>query len=230
MEKSHRKLHNPKSHAPAVYIPCWLIQVPSTLLSYAAKILYGRLSQWSTSKCTVHRSLKQLSQEIGMNKRSLEKILKELKEVGLIGTYQAESGGVNHYEFYDHPWMYEQINEHLVYQESYPQAAPANPVPPRESAGTPHADLRVPPRESAIPKIEEIKENKNKSFCNDQKKTKSDWKEENAKTHVFADSMNNAVKSQEQMSCEARHIEKHEEIKKTRMPEELRSFIKQLRC
>ena len=137
MSQQERKLHNPKSHAPAVYIPCWLIQVSSTLLSYAAKIVYGRLSQWSTTKCTVHRSLDQLSQEIGMNRRSLERILKELRNVDLIGTYQAEAGGVNHYQFYDHPWMHAPINEHLVYHESYPQAHPAKVVPPRESADTP---------------------------------------------------------------------------------------------
>lgn len=230
MSQPERKLHNPKSHAPAVYIPCWLIQVASTLLSYAAKIVYGRLSQWSTTKCTVHRSLDQLSQEIGMNRRSLERILKELRDVGLIGTYQAEAGGVNHYQFYYHPWMHEPINEHLVYHESYLQAAPAKVVPPRESAGTPPATLRVPTRESAEPKIREIKVNKNKSFCaNAQKKPKSDWKEENAKPHEFADSMNNKVQSQKQMDNEAKHIEEHEAIKRAPMPPELRSLVQNMK-
>lgn len=227
MSNTPRKLHNPKSHAPAVYIPCWLIQVPSELLSYAAKIVYGRLSQWSTGKCTVHRSLDQLSQEIGMNKRSLERILKELKDVELIGTYQVEAGGVNHYEFYDHPWMYETINEHLVYQESYPQPPPANVVPPRETAGTPPANLRGGTRKSAVPKIEKIKINKNKSFCEaDQKQSnsqsKSDWAAENAKVHDFAESKN-------QMAREAKHIEEHEAIKRAPIPEEFRDLMKKLR-
>lgn len=214
MQKMKRKLHNPKSHAPAVYIPCWLIQVSSSLLSYAAKIVYGRLSQWSTTKCTVHRSLKQLSQEIGMNKRTLEKILKELKDVELLGTYQSKSGGVNHYEFYDHPWMHEPINENLLYHESYPQT-------PREDAGTPPANMRVPPRKSAVPKIEEIKIN-NKSFYSDQKKSKSDWRKENSQVHDFAKSKNQIVQ-------EKKYIKKYENIKRERMPENLRNFIKDLK-
>lgn len=155
-----KKLHNPKSHSPAVYIPCWLIQIPSNLLSHAAKILYGRLSQWSTSKCTVHRTVDQLRQETGMNKSSLERTLKELRNVGLIGTYQAEAGGVNHYKFYEHPWMHEPINHHLSYQESYPQAPSNLMVPTVTSDGTPPSKVTVPPVRCDGPKVKEIKKNK----------------------------------------------------------------------
>lgn len=102
-----KKLHNPKSHAPAVYIPCWLIQVPSSKLSYHAKLIYGRLSQWSTTKGTVTRSIHQLSVELGMNKNTVERGLKELRDVELISTYKKSSGGQNYYKFYEHEWMYE---------------------------------------------------------------------------------------------------------------------------
>jgi hypothetical protein len=238
MEKVQRKLHNPKSHAPAVYIPCWLIQVPSSLLSYAAKILYGRLSQWSTTKCTVHRSIWQLSKETGMSPRSVQRIIKELKETGLIGAYQAETGGVNHYLFYDHPWMHEPINEHLVYHESYPQPPTSDLVPPPKLDVTPTSDLVPPPTKSGVPKIEEIKVNNNKSFCasaqkkpnsNDNSKSKSAWQEENAKKHDFAQVMDITAQSKEQMDRETKHIEENNSAKRTRMPDALRAIVQNMK-
>lgn len=113
-----KKLHNPKSHAPAVYIPCWLIQVHHNNLSYAAKILYGRLSQWSNATGKVYRTVQQLSNEIGAEKRQVDRYIKELKYVGLIGTFHPKKGGVSHFEFYDHEWMHEPINEQLSYSEN----------------------------------------------------------------------------------------------------------------
>lgn len=112
-----KKLHNPKAHAPAVYIPCWLIQVPNKLLSHAAKMLYGRLAQWSNTKGKVYRSVPQLAKEIGTERRQVDRYIKELKDAGLIGTFHPQKGGVNHFEFYDHSWMYEPINEQLSYEE-----------------------------------------------------------------------------------------------------------------
>lgn len=112
-----KRLHNPKSHAPAVYIPCWLIQIPVTLLSHGAKLVYGRLSQWCNETGHSHRSAPQLSQELGMCISSIKKFQKELRDVGLIGTYHPQVGGMNHFEFYDHPWMHEPINEHLSYKQ-----------------------------------------------------------------------------------------------------------------
>jgi hypothetical protein len=140
------KLYNPKSHTPAVYIPCWLIQVPTSLLSNNAKIFYGRLAQWSSATGIIYRSLNQLSKELGTPARTLERPLKELKECGLIGTYHSQAGGVNYYAFYDHPWMHEPIVDELVYkQDPIPDEndPPTNlSVPPRKCAGTPPADLR----------------------------------------------------------------------------------------
>jgi len=128
-------LHNPKSHAPAVYIPCWLIQVPSSQLSHGAKILYGRLAQWSNSGGIVFRSCLQLSEELGMGISSVERRIKELKDVGLIGTYHPKAGGLNHYEFYNHPWMNESIKKELCYEPFDPPSEVT--VPPVRSDGTP---------------------------------------------------------------------------------------------
>ena len=146
-----KKLHNPKSHAPAVYIPCWLIQVPLKSLSHGAKLLYGRLSQWANEKGDVFRSVVNLSIEIGVGYRSIEDYIKELKECGLIDTYRNEQGGINHFVFYDHPWMYEQIKEQLVYK--------LDKIPPTESCGT-------PPQNPVVINKKEIKEIKNKNTPN----------------------------------------------------------------
>jgi len=70
------KLHNPKSHSPALYIACWLSQVPVKLLSDGAKLTYGRLSQWSNESGIVYRSAKQLGQELGKSEGSIEKVFK----------------------------------------------------------------------------------------------------------------------------------------------------------
>lgn len=150
-----RPSYNPKAHSPAVYIPCWLIQVPSDKLSYAAKMLYGRLAQWSSSKGTVHRSVNQLSEELGMHPRGVERTLKELRDVKLICTYRIDHGGVNHYQFLEHEWMHVQINDNLEYKNSS--------TPPDKSVGTPPTNLSVPPDKSVGAKIKEIKVNK-KSF------------------------------------------------------------------
>lgn len=139
-----KKIHNPKSFAPAVYIPCWLIQVPIKLLSHAAKMLYGRLSQWANENGTVYRTIGQLSEELGTCRSSIEKHIKELKDMGLIGTYQQQNGGINHYEFYDHEWMHEPIKEQLVYKSDRNDPPYDNTVPPVRSYGTPpydHTDI-----------------------------------------------------------------------------------------
>lgn len=151
--KNNKKIHNPKSQAPAVYIPCWLIQVPNNLLSYAAKILYGRLSQWSNEKGEVYRSYNQLAQEIGSSKRSINEYLRELREVGLIETFQPQAGGLNHFVFYDHPWMYEKLNEFLCYK-SQPDPEQNLALPRAESCSTPEQNLAS----INIKEIKEIKE------------------------------------------------------------------------
>ena len=132
-----RKLHNPKSHAPAVYIPCWLIQVSVKKLTLGAKMTYGRLSQWANATGQVYRSARQLAEELGCSYRSIEEYLKELRKVELIGTYHPQAGGVNHFEFYDHPWMHEPIKEQLTYKDDKFTPPHDSVVPSTLSCGTP---------------------------------------------------------------------------------------------
>jgi hypothetical protein len=151
MSKNGKELYNPKSVAPSVFIPSWLIQVSTRKISNNAKMLYGRLSQWSNEKGHVHRSSSQLSKELGATVRNIERHLKELRDLNLIGTYQAEAGGVNHFEFYKHPWMNEPITKELCFNTPTP---PTNlTVPPDKFDGT-------PPSNVADLKYKEIKTNK----------------------------------------------------------------------
>lgn len=146
------KLYNPKSHSPSVYIPCWLIQVPHEELSFGAKLLYGRLSQWSSTTGDVFRSCPQLSKELGMGIRTIQKFTKELKDCKLINTLHPQPGGVNHFQFYDHPWMYAELAKELTYEESKPPHNHA--VPTAQPCGT-------PPHNRAVINKKEIKRNKN---------------------------------------------------------------------
>lgn len=148
-----KKLHNPKSHAPAVFIPCWLIQVPHKLLSYGAKLLYGRLAQWSNINGDVFRSAPQLSKELGMGVRTVEKFIKELKDVGLIETYHPQAGGLNHFRFFDHEWMHNKLVEELD--------------PPHNHAAPTAQPCGTPPHNHADINIKEIKEIKDISESND---------------------------------------------------------------
>lgn len=151
-----KKNYNPKAHSPAVYIPCWLIQVPTQFLTYGAKLLYGRLSQWSNSKGQVYRSVDNLCKELGMSRSPVERFLKELRDCELIGTYQPVKGGVNHFQFYDHPWMHEDLNEELEYKSDPP---PCVSIPPTYPGGTPHLDRCDPPPTQVDINIKEIKRN-----------------------------------------------------------------------
>lgn len=161
--KNIKKLHNPKSHAPAVYIPCWLIQISNQHISHLSKLVYGRLSQWSQSDGTVYRSCPQLAKELGSNTSSIERSLKELRKLGLIGTFQPQAGGLNHFVFYDHVWMNASIIKELTYDNSVDNFIdPPSEVtaPPVRSDGTPPSDV------TAI-NIKEIKEIKKDIYEDD---------------------------------------------------------------
>lgn len=233
----NRRYYNPKSHAPAVYIPAWLLQIPSEKLSLQAKILYGRLSQWANSKSCVHRSTKQLAEEIGVDQRVVKRFLAELREVGLIETYQKIKGGENYYKFLDHEWIHADLlpvfdwnkndqdsNENDIpptekkeikpttktsvpYHENVTIPVTKMSLPRDENVTTPVTKTSLPRDENVTPKVKEIKESK----INIKAFRKKPEKAENAKKHAFAESM-------DQMAFERRHIEEHE----TRKREEMR--------
>lgn len=141
------KLYNPKVNSNSLDTPSWLIQIPIKLLSLGAKFVYGRISKWCDDDGTCYRSIPCLSQELGMCESSIEKYLKELKDKKLIGTFHPQAGGVNHYEFYEHPWMKEPIVKELCYKNDPPYKHTAPPV---QSYGTPpykHTDINIKEKE-----------------------------------------------------------------------------------
>ena len=111
-----QKIHNPKSFAPAVYIPAWLSQVPSKELPYSCKLVYGRLAQWANAQGKAYRSAKNLSCELGIPQRTIEHSIDKLKKCCLIGSFQPYEGGKSHYQFYDHEWMYRPLDKNLCYE------------------------------------------------------------------------------------------------------------------
>ncbi len=148
-----KKIHNPKANVPAVYIPCWLIQIPVQKISHGAKLLYGRLAQWSREDGTVYRSKNDLKEELGISLRTLGDLIKELKDVGLIDTVQPVKGGISHYIFYDHEWMYQPIKKQLVYKSCDSD--------PMQDSALPHAEFcTTPMQDSAHININKIKINK----------------------------------------------------------------------
>ena len=138
-EATTKVIHNPKSESPALYIPCWLSQVSTKLISDGAKILYGRLAQWSNSKGDVYRSAPQLAKEVGVSYRTIENRIKELKTLGLIGTYQPKKGGMSSYVFYKHPWMDDKLHAGFNLDNPPPNLV----VPTTKNGGTPPPNLVV---------------------------------------------------------------------------------------
>ncbi len=140
---SFKKTNNNPATAQAYSVPCWLSQVSVSLISVQAKLVYCRLIQWSNEEGHAHRSASQLAEELGMNKRSIERHLKELRNLKLIGTFQREAGGVNYFEFYEHEWMRSEIKEQLLYKNKTKDNPPTNLSVPCDKLDTdPPTNLR----------------------------------------------------------------------------------------
>jgi len=72
-------------------------------------------------------------------------------------------------------------------------------------------------------------DNKQKSFCNEQKKSKSDWKAENGQRHEWADKKDIVAESKAQMDNEAKHAEENNVYKRAAMPEALKFLVKKMK-
>jgi Helix-turn-helix domain len=132
-----KKLHQPQNLANAAHIPNWLIQIPCKMLSFGAKLTYARLCKWAGKDGKAFRSASQLAIELGSSERQIQRYTQELKEAELIGTFQPQAGGINHFEFYDHVWMYRNICDELLYK-SYDD-------PTTDCRTPPTTDCRTPP-------------------------------------------------------------------------------------
>lgn len=95
-----------------VNLPNWLLRIPETKLSYAAKILYGFMINMSDTKGIFSTNKLNFEEEIGMSDENFIKRLGELIDAKLIicrSNCTMFTG--NEYEFYSHEWMEGQYNE-----------------------------------------------------------------------------------------------------------------------
>jgi|SRR5271166_5189092 len=83
-----------------VHIPNWLISVPESKLSYAAKIVYGFMAAKSDSVGTCRINELIFKEEIGITYKNLMKALNELIKENLI-----KQSSEYEYMFFDHKWM-----------------------------------------------------------------------------------------------------------------------------
>jgi DNA-binding transcriptional ArsR family regulator len=111
---SRRKLHNPKAFAPSVYIPYWLIQIPLSIVSANAKLLYGRMAHWSCEQGQVCRSVSQLAQELNLSISDTKEHLKELEENNLIKQFKSSNDKSISFELCENKWINEEIS--IVYE------------------------------------------------------------------------------------------------------------------
>lgn len=91
-----------------VHLPNWLLRIPETKLSYAAKILYGFMANMSDSTGIFRINKLNFEEEIGMSEENFEKRLKELISSKLIACRSAYE-----YHFYSHEWMEGKYNEEI---------------------------------------------------------------------------------------------------------------------
>lgn len=117
-----KKIHHPQNTENAYSTPRWLSQVSCKLISFGAKALYCRLKTWALNDGICYRSAEDLSQELGISTRQIQRYIKELKDCELIGTFINQYGGVNNFEFYEHKWMFLPIVEGLLRVDEKPKS------------------------------------------------------------------------------------------------------------
>lgn len=107
MDNNNTDILDVKNSTPFISytLDYWLIQIPTSKLSYGAKCLYARLLAWKGDRKTAFRSIENLSIEMNVSRRTINRRLKELKDFGLIQTFQNQFKGVNNYTFPHHPAM-----------------------------------------------------------------------------------------------------------------------------
>jgi hypothetical protein len=84
----------------SAHLPNWLLRVPESKLSFAAKILYGFMAEISDSSGTFRINEINFMDTLGMSDETLIKSLKELINEKLIISHSK-----NEYQFYSHKWM-----------------------------------------------------------------------------------------------------------------------------
>ena len=84
-------------------IPNWILkwQKPSA----NAKLVYARLSQYGNSSGEVFPGLDRIAEDSGMHRRTVDRAIKELKDLELIEVNRRGLGKTNEYYFLEHSLM-----------------------------------------------------------------------------------------------------------------------------
>ncbi len=85
------------------FIPNWLLRCND--ISAEAKLVYARLCQFAGKEGQAWPSVATLAEECGINERTMERYLSELKRFGLIEAVRRGLGLTNAYRFLWHPLM-----------------------------------------------------------------------------------------------------------------------------
>ncbi|MBW8308054.1 MAG: helix-turn-helix domain-containing protein [Candidatus Paracaedibacteraceae bacterium] len=109
---SEMKFINPTIRSNFAPIENWLGRAKE--ISWNAKGLYGRLRQFADVNGVAYPKLDTLARECGLEKRTAERALKELKDHKLIYAVKCRIKKTNSYLFLWHPWMEESVDSNLV--------------------------------------------------------------------------------------------------------------------
>lgn len=103
------ELISPRTHSKGIYIPNWLRDL--TDLSLQAKYVYGHLVSYAGEKDYAFPSQERMGKDLNMAPRTIQRILLELREYGLIWRRQMGLGRSNVYYFCNHPCRNEILKE-----------------------------------------------------------------------------------------------------------------------
>ena len=95
---------NPFKLYHGAFIPNWLLCRPVSEISQSAKLCYARLMQYSGKNGYAFPSLATLGKEVGLSKRQMLDIMKEL-EVAKLVEPEKTFGKSSKYYFLKHEWM-----------------------------------------------------------------------------------------------------------------------------
>ena len=101
-----KPVYNPWNEDYGIKIPGWLVRYKE--VSFGAKVTYGRLVQYAGKNGVAYPYVQTLATEIGAERRTVERYLKELRELGVLEVQSGKAtGNRNRYFFVDHEWKTE---------------------------------------------------------------------------------------------------------------------------
>ena len=95
--------YNPYKLFYGIFVPDWL--APRTEISWGAKACFGKLAKFAGKNGVAYPFQDKLAEALGIQKRQIQRYLKELQNYKLIEIKIQGLGKPNLYYFCTHPWM-----------------------------------------------------------------------------------------------------------------------------